>query len=152
MRTWSLERAVVSLGAGAAVVVQGLLESLWPSHDYDRVLAGQPGDEWLWDKEAETEVWEPPLNSSEIVGVRQLIEERFGSQTSPVPPTGESPSPVEQVPPLAPGEGTPRTRPAGCIPTRKRLASYLHAAMHNNGFDWDETADALLQEFRIIQK
>lgn len=63
MNTWSIERAVVGLLAGAAVTVQGLLEALWPSavppHDYDL-----DHDSWLDDFEAENEVHEPRVRPS----------------------------------------------------------------------------------------
>jgi hypothetical protein len=41
--------------------------------------------DWVRKDIPDGEVWEPPLNSSEIVAVRQLIEERFGDNASAAP-------------------------------------------------------------------
>jgi hypothetical protein len=58
MRTWSIERAIVGLGAGAAVAVQGLLESLWPARTPGEVAADA-----LAEREAEEEVAEAGYTS-----------------------------------------------------------------------------------------
>lgn len=41
--------------------------------------------DWVRKDIPDGEAWEPSLNSSEIVAVRQLIEERFGDQSSAAP-------------------------------------------------------------------
>lgn len=134
---------------------QDLKNAFWPGQLVDALREADFAREALVDFEAEHDGLDggelpdfPGHFPDPLASCVASATEAPSSVDASVRSAGEAPPPD-----ASPAEhSNARPAPAGAVPTPKRLADHLFNALHDNGFDYMDTAEVLLSDFKIYTR